>query len=181
MAIKAFIVAILIFGTVTYFIPIDNTIKRNNKADTPFLIFKDSTMYTLTPENMNRIVYSKEVLRFKLRDVMHSGALTLKGKDKNNSEITDVLYSDVIIKRGDKFSFLNNVKYKRNDYISLETDELIYDSKSKIATNTLPFEGRYFNDYIKGKDIYLDLNKYYMKAKNTHFEIEVRNNKKDVE
>lgn len=175
MAIKSFVAILFLFALVSYFVPVKNITKKNNISDMPILTFNDSTMYTLTPESMNRIIYAKEVLRFETRDVMHEGALTLTGVDKDKNEILDTLYSDVIIKRAEKFTFLNNVKYKRNDYITLNTDELIYDSKSKIATNTMPFDGTYFNNYIKGKKIYLDLNKYYMKSKNTHFEIELKN------
>lgn len=175
MAIKGFVSALFVLALVSYFIPVENTTKKNNSVDTPILTFSDSIMYTLTPESMNRIIYAKEVLRFRTRDVMHEGALTLTGVDKDGKELVDTLYSNLIIKRDEKFTFLNNVRYKRNNYITLNTDELIYDSKSKIATNTLPFEGRYFNNYIKGKNIYLDLNEYYMKSKNTHFEIEVEN------
>ncbi len=178
MAIKGFVFVLLLFSIISYLIPVKEVSKKNTTLDIPILTFSDSTMYTLTPTSMNRVIYAEEVLRFESKDVMHKGVLTLKGKDKELNEITDVLYSDVIIKKENNFTFLNNVKYKRNNYITLDTDELMYNSKTKVATNTLPFEGTYFNNYIKGKDIYLDLNKYYMKAKDAHFEIEVVKGKK---
>lgn len=131
-------------------------------------------MYTLTSESMNRIVHSKKAIRYKNRDEMYNGILTLRGKDSKNIVITDTLLSDKIVKRGDNFKFLNNVKFTRNDYVNLKTDELLYNSKTKVATNSLPFEGNYFKNYIKGVNIYLDMNKYYMKADNTHFEIDVK-------
>lgn len=176
MAIRGFLFILLSFSFISYFMDVKTTIKKDSNEDIALLTFDDATMYTLTPDSMNRIIYSKKVLRYKTKDVMHEGALTLKGKDKNEKEITDILYSDIIIKRGNSFKFLNNVKYKRDDAITLNTDELVYNAKTKIATNTLPFNGTYFNNYIKGENIYLDLNKYYMKSDNTHFEIEVKNN-----
>ena len=176
MAIRGFIFILLGLAIISYFIPIEVSNKKDSNEDVALLTFNDSTMYTLTPASMNRIIYSKQVLRYKTKDVMHEGALTLKAKDKDKKEITDILYSDIIIKRGDSFKFLNNVKYKRDDAITLNTNELIYNAKTKIATNTLPFDGTYFNNYIKGENIYLDLNKYYMKSDNTHFEIETKKN-----
>ena len=176
MAIKGFIFIILSLAIISYFIPIEERSNKDSNEDIALLTFNDSTMYTLTPTNMNRIIYSKKVLRYKTKDVMHEGALTLKGKDKDNKEVTDILYSDIIIKRGESFKFLNNVRYKRDDTITLNTDELIYNAKTKIATNSLPFDGTYFKNYIKGENIYLDLNKYYMKSNNTHFEIETKKN-----
>lgn len=174
MVIKSFVFILFCLGLISYFIPIDSNNKKDLEEDMALLTFNDSTMYTLTPTSMNRIIYSKKAIRYKDRDVMIEGALTLKGKDANNKEITDVLYSDIIIKREENFNFLGNVRYKRDDAITLNTDELIYNSLTKIATNTMPFDGLYFNNYIKGENIYLDMNKYYMKANNTHFEVEVQ-------
>lgn len=165
MAINGFVLLLLVLASLSYFIPVENKSKKNANEDIALLTFTNSTMYTLTPASMNRIVYADKALRYKDRDVMIDGALTLKGKSKDGKDITDIVYSDLIIKRGDAFKFLNNVKYERDDYITLITDELLYDAKSRIATNTLPFEGTYFNNYIKGENIYLDLNKYYMKSK----------------
>lgn len=177
MAINGFVIIVLILASISYFIPVENSAKKDTNEDIALLTFTNSTMYTLTPASMNRIVYADKALRYKDRDVMLDGALTLKGRDRNNKEITDIVYSDMIIKRGDNFKFLNNVKYERDNYVTLITNELLYNAKSRIATNTLPFEGTYYNNYIKGEKIYLDLNKYYMKSKNTHFEIEVEKKK----
>jgi hypothetical protein len=55
----------------------------------------------------------------------------------------------------------------------LSTDELIYNAKTKIATNSLPFYGTYYNNIIEGENIYLDINEYHMKAKDIHFEIDI--------
>lgn len=172
MVIRVFTLVLLTLSIISYFIPIESSSIKSVNKDIALLTFNDSTMYTLTTESMNRIIYSKELLRYKDRDVLYEGALTLKGKD-NNKEVIDILFADKIIKKDDNFEFLNNVKYKRDDYITLNTDELLYNSKIKIAKNTLPFEGTYFNNYIKGENIYLDLNNYYLKASNTHFEVEV--------
>lgn len=173
MVIRVFVLLLLVLSVVSYFIPIEQKDKNDLKKDIPLLTFNDSTMYTLTPASMNRIVYSKQAMRYSDRDVMYDGALTLKGEDKDNKEITDIIYSDVIIKRGETFKFLNNVKYRRDNYITLNTDELIYDSKNEIATNSLPFDGTYYNHSIKGTNIYLELKEYYMKAKEAHFEVDV--------
>lgn len=174
MVIRIFIAALLVLSIASYFIPVEQLNKKEVTNDIALLTFNESTMYTLTPISMNRVVTSKKVQRFKNRDVMYDGSLTLKGKDNENQEITDTLISDKIVKRGEVFEFLDNVRFLRNDYLTLNTDELVYNSEKKIATNTLPFDGKYFDNYIKGEKIYLDLNTYYMKSKNTHFEVEVQ-------
>ncbi len=176
MVVRVFVAILLILSVVSYFIPVSNSTKNDSIDDMPLLVFKDSTMYTLTTDNMNRIVYSKEVQRFRDRDVMYEGALTLKGKDKNNNEITDILYSDIIIKKAELYKFLKNVRFRRDDFVTLNTDELFYDSLKEVATNTLPFYGTYYSNKIKGESLYLDMNSYHMKSNNTHFEIEIEKN-----
>jgi len=173
MVIRIFVFFLFSLSIIGYFIPVEKRFNENIDKDKPLLIFVDSTMYTLDTKSMNRIVFAKKAIRYKNRDVMHDGSLMLKSVDKENKEITDTLLSDLIIKRADEFKFINDVKFTRNDYIALNTNELLYNAKTKIATNTLPFNGKYFNNYIEGENIYLDLNKYYMKSLKTHFEIDV--------
>ncbi|RXK07949.1 hypothetical protein [Halarcobacter bivalviorum] len=174
MAIRAFVLILLVLSVTSYFIPVKNIVKKNSEQEIPLLVFNDSTMYTLTTDSMNRIVYAKEVFRFKERDVMHEGALTLKKLDKDNNYVTDVLYSDVIIKRADIYKFFKNVRFRRDNIIALDTDELFYNIKDEVVTNTLPFNGIYNNNLINGENLYLDMKSYYMKSNNTHFEIDMK-------
>lgn len=174
MAIRAFVLILLVLSVTSYFIPVKNIVKKNSEQEIPLLVFNDSTMYTLTTDSMNRIVYAKEVFRFKERDVMHEGALTLKKLDKDNNYVTDVLYSDVIIKRADIYKFFKNVRFRRDNIIALDTDELFYNIKNEVVTNTLPFNGIYNNNLINGENLYLDMKSYYMKSNNTHFEIDMK-------
>lgn len=174
MVIRIFVLSLLFLSVLSYFIPVENKKKSKNTEDIALLTFNDSTMYTLTTESMNRIIYTKKAVRYKTKDVMYDGALTLKTKDKTKKEITDVLYADLIIKRGDEFTFKDNVKYKRDDYITLNTNELVYNAKDKIARNSVPFNGTYYQNSLSGKNIYLNLNKYHLKADNTHFEINMK-------
>jgi len=176
MVIRSFILIIFILALTSYFIPVENIDTKKSDEEIPLLVFHDSTMYTLTTQSMNRIVYAKQVLRFSKRDIMHEGALTIKNFDKNNDFITDVLYSDVIVKRGEIYKFFKNVRFKRENFITLNTDELFYNAKEEIATNTLPFEGTYYNNIIKGDNLFLNMKDYYMKSNNTHFEIDMKNN-----
>ncbi|AXH12502.1 hypothetical protein [Halarcobacter bivalviorum] len=174
MAIRAFVLILLVLSVTSYFIPVKNIVKKNSEQEIPLLVFNDSTMYTLTTDSMNRIVYAKEVFRFKERDVMHEGALTLKKLDKDNNYVTDVLYSDVIVKRADIYKFFKNVRFRRDNIIALDTDELFYNVKDEVVTNTLPFNGIYNNNLINGENLYLDMKSYYMKSNNTHFEIDMK-------
>ncbi|WP_321311303.1 LPS export ABC transporter periplasmic protein LptC [Halarcobacter sp.] len=173
MVIRIFVFVLFSLSVIGYFMPVEQRAKKDADKDRPLLTFVDSTMYTLNTDSMNRIIFTKEAIRYKNRDVMHDGSLMLKSIDNDNQEITDTLLADLIIKRGDNFKFINDVQFTRNDYMTLNTNELLYNAETKIATNTLPFEGTYFNNYLEGENMYLDLNNYYMNALKTHFEIEI--------
>lgn len=174
MVVNIFIFVLLAISTISYFIPVQNVASKKNIEDIPLITFNDSTMYTLTPDSMNRIIDAKQVQRYKTRDVMYNGALTLKGNIKeNNEKVTDTLYADIIIKRGENYKFIKNVRYRRDDILALNTEELNYNTKTQIATNDVPFDGTYNQNTIKGESLYLDRTKYFFKSKNTHFEIDV--------
>lgn len=65
MVIRAFVFLLLVIASISYFIPVENTHKKDGIEDIPLLTFSDSTMYTLSTDSMNRIVYSKEAMRKK--------------------------------------------------------------------------------------------------------------------
>ena len=70
------------------------------------------------------------------------------------------------------------MKYKRDDFIKLNTEELFYNDLTKIASNTKPFDGVYNSNSVKGDTLYFDVNKNFVMAQNTHFEIEIDNKQK---
>lgn len=174
MAIKSFVFILLALSVISYFIPLDKIEKVQESEEQAQLIFSKATMYTFDTKSMNRIIDAQKAMKFDNRDEIYNGVLVSRSKSSNKKNITDTLLSDKIIKRGNEFEFLDNVEFIRDNYISLKTNQLIYDSKSKIATNYLPFVGTYFNNIIKGEKIYLDMNTYQFRASNTHFEIEMK-------
>jgi hypothetical protein len=81
----------------------------------------------------------------------------------------------MIIKKLDNLSLRKNLKYNRDSIINLNTDALDYNLKTRLAKNSVPYDGYYYNNSIKGTNLYLDGIQNYMKSKNVHFEIEVKN------
>ncbi|PPK62980.1 LPS export ABC transporter periplasmic protein LptC [Malaciobacter marinus] len=172
MVIKAFTYILLIVAIGVYFIPIDKVDSNLDEKDIPLVTFNDSTMYTLNEQTTTKIVNSKKVSRYKTKDIMYEGDFILKANDKKVENATDYISANVIIKKNEDFTFLDDVKFRRNDFISLDTQELYYNEKTQIAKNSVPFKGTYYNHKIDGKNLYLDMKKEIIKAKNSHFEIE---------
>jgi hypothetical protein len=176
MAIKLFIFILLFISLGSYFIPVENAKKNILDKDIPQVIFESPKMYTLNDNSLNRIVIATHAIKYENRDEMYNADITLKNQDKTKDFKNEKLKADLIVKKGDNYILTNNVKYTRDNFIKLNTDELFYDDIKKIATNTKPFNAIYNNHFVKGDTIYLDINNDFINAKNTHFEIDVTKN-----
>lgn len=173
MAIKNFIFIILLISIGFYFVPVENVAKKANDKDKPLVIFELPTMYTLNENSVNRIVIASHAVKYQNRDEMYDANITLKNQDSTKDFKSENLKADLIVKKGDIYNLTNNVKYTRDNFIILNTHELIYDDKKKIAKNSKPFDAIYNTHSLKGTNLNLDMNNSNIKAKNTHFEIDV--------
>ncbi len=177
MAIKLFTFLLLIISLGAYFILVENMKKKIVDKDVPLVIFESPFMYTINEENINRVIYATHAIKYENRDEMYNADILLKNLDKTQDFKTEKLKADLIVKKGDNYTLTDNVKYRRDDFITLNTNELFYDDITRIATNNKPFDAVYNKHSLKGDTVYLDINKSFIKAKNTHFEIDV--NKKN--
>ena len=173
MDIKVFTYILLALSIGAYFIPVENLASKNASKDIPLVIFEEPLMYTLDESNINRIIQASHAVRYKNRDEMFNADIILKNKDPEQDFISEKLKADIIIKKGDVFSLIDNVNYKRDDFVNLNTKELYYNEKTRVAYNKQPYDGNYYDDFIKGNVLYLDINKNFMKSNDVHFEIDM--------
>lgn len=173
MAIKIFTFLLLVLSVGYYFVPVENIKKNELDKDIPLVIFESSFMYTINEESINRIVYSTHAIRYKNRDELYNTDIILKNTDKTKNFKIEKLKANLIVKNGNDYTLTDNVKYARDDFIKLNTNELFYNDITKIAKNTKPFDAVYNKHFLKGDTVYLDINNDFVKANNTHFEIDV--------
>jgi len=175
MDIRFFNYVLLILAISAYFIPVENIKKDDANKDIPLVIFENPLMHTLNEQNVSRTVSASHVIRYKTRDEMYNANILLRNNLKNKNFKIETLEAQVIIKKGDELNLRRDVKYKRDDFINLNTNALDYNLKTKLAQNNVAYNGNYYNNYIKGTNLYLDGTNSYMKSNNVHFEIEVKN------
>ena len=173
MGMKIFIFVLLVLALGTYFIPVQNIEKNVMGKDLPIVIFEKPIMYTLNEIGLNRVVVASHAVKYKNRDEMFNADIILKNQDLTKDFKSEKLQADLIVKKQDIYTLTKNVKYTRDDFVKLNTHELIYDDKKKIAQNSKPFDAIYNNHFFKGTNLYLDINNDYITAKNAHFEIDV--------
>jgi len=177
MDIKLFNYSLFILAAGAYFIPVDNVIKDDDSKDIPLVIFEKPIMHTLNEQNVSRTVNASHVIRYKTRDEMFDADVFLRNNLKEKDFKIETLKAQVIIKKGDDLTLRRDVKYKRDDFITLNTNELNYNLKTRLAQNSVAYDGNYYNNYVKGTNLYLDAFNSNMKSDNVHFEIEVKNKK----
>lgn len=177
MDIKLFNYSLLILAVGAYFIPVENVIKNDDSKDIPLVIFEKPIMHTLTEQNVSRTVIASHAVRYKTRDEMFDANVFLRNNLKEKDFKVETLEAQVIIKKGDDLTLRRDVKYKRDDFINLNTNELDYNLTTRLAQNSVAYDGNYYNNYIKGTNLYLDGLNSNMKSNNVHFEIEVKNKK----
>lgn len=173
MAIKYFAYSLFIISFFSMIATVTKKEDNDSKKEQAQLIFDNSTLYTMNAENIERIVNSSRTLRFVNRDVMYDGKIILRAQDNT----TDYIESDIIVRRKENYKFLNNVKYNKENNILLNTQELFYNTKTKIAKNSKPFDGYYYDSKLVGTNLYLDTVNSVFKANKSHFEIELNSNK----
>lgn len=177
MGINVFLNALLVLAVGAYFIPVENKISINDSKDIPLVVFEEPLMYTLDNVSVSRVVQASHAVRYKNRDELLNADIILKNEDPKKGFKLEKLKAKVVIKKGDSFILKKDVKYQRDDFINLDTNELNYNFKTKIAYNNVPYDGIYYNHTIKGTKLYLDANKSSMKSKNVHFVIDMKNKK----
>lgn len=178
MGMKTFTFVLLVLALGAYFIPVTNIEKNAMGKDLPLVVFEKPVMYTLNEISVNRVVVASHAVKYQNRDEMFNADIILNNNDTTKKYNNEKLKADLIVKKADVYTLTNNVNYKRDDFIKLDTNELVYDDIKKIATNTKPFTAIYNQHLLKGNTLYLDINNDYITAKNTHFEIDVTKKEK---
>ncbi|WP_198305817.1 LPS export ABC transporter periplasmic protein LptC [Arcobacter vandammei] len=179
MALKSFIFTILFLSIAFYFTPIENLEHKKIKEEIPQVIFENSTMYTINDIGVSRVVNSSNVLRYKTRDEMYLADITIKNQDKTKDYLFEKIKADKIEKRSNLFDFIENVEYLRDDFVKVNTDYLKYDEIKKLATNSHPFKAIYKTHNYDGTNLYLDGVNNFIKSKNTHFKIDLKDTKEN--
>lgn len=176
MGIKSFTTLLLFVSIFAYFIPIKKPEKSQAEKDLPQVIFEKPIMYTLNDRSIYRVIIAEHAVKYQNRDEIFNADITLKNQDATKEFNSENLKADKIIKKADVYTLTNNVKYKRDKFVKLDTDHLIYDDINKIAKNNKPFDGIYNEHIFKGTNLYLDINNDNIKAENAHFEIDMKKN-----
>jgi hypothetical protein len=171
MGITKFIYILLIVAIAFLFYKQEENKAIANSEKKPLLIFEHSIMYDITNNGVNQIVQFEKAFVYKdLEKLYESTIVTRSGKDLS----TNTMRSKEMIKKGDNLSLFGDVHLLNNNDFNLETEELQYNLRTKIAKNKTKFILQKSDHLFNGSDLYLDTINYNIKAKNTHFKIKLK-------
>ncbi len=172
MDIRYLALTFLAASVAYYFVPVENKNVAAQKVEVPQVIFENPLMYTLTQKEVSNVIKASNAVRYESREELFNATIYLKSKVPDEYAL-EKLSADFIRKSGFNYFLKDNVDYQRDDFFKLETNELYFDDKNKIAKNEVPYKGFYYNNNFKGSHLDFRLNDNSMKSKNIHFEIDI--------
>ncbi|MGB5868364.1 MAG: hypothetical protein WBG69_10880 [Arcobacteraceae bacterium] len=173
MGINKFLILVVVFTVVFLVIDKEQTVQKVQKVEKPKVSFYDSIMYDITQKNVNQIVKSKQADIYDKREELFDA--TIVAKSEKNSYDTNIVSGKTIIKKGDKVHLIGSVNLQLTDGTNVKTEELFYNTKTKIAKNSIDFVAIRDNDTFHGNTLYLDAINEELSAKQTKFRMKVKN------
>jgi len=174
MGISKFLL-LLILGTIVFlFIEKKIVVHNIDNEEKPKVSFYNSTMYEITDKNVNQVVTSKETNIFKKREELFDA--TIVSKAKENSYDTNTISGNKIVKKGDNVYLSGSVNLVLSDKTNIKTEQLDYNTKTKIATNKVKFVAVQGNTTFYGNTLFLDTVNEKIKANQTKFRMKVIKN-----
>ena len=165
MVIKIFYVAIAIFSVAMVFLSLQDPYlteafkKDNTIANMEMIGINDYEI----GEKINLQITAKSGTRYKDYDEFNE----FNGIQKDENS-THILRSNIAIRKDDELIFKGNANYQNSDNINYNSEEIIYNIKSKIVRSDTPFIMRQGDDNVSGSSIIYDINKKQTNAKGIH-------------
>ncbi len=170
MAIRYFIFALFAVSLISLFISIEKVKVTKKTEEKPTMIFENAKMYTITTTGVDKFLDAKKTLIYNTKEEAHEAKVIIKTKDE---KVYDTVLTDYVLKKGDKITLLGNIVFTRGNFITVKTDEMYYDMKTKNAYNTKKFVAYYYDNKFVG-DNFSSIDNYYITSNNVNFNIKLK-------
>jgi hypothetical protein len=171
MGITRFIYLLLFIAIGFLFYKQESDVKIVNVEKKPLLVFENSIVYDITKKGVTKVVEFKKTLIYD--DYEKSIDAKIVSRDDINAT-TNILSAKKMLKRGNKLTLVGSVQLLDDKDFNLETEELQYNLKSKIAQNRTKFRLEKAGGVLIGENLYLDTTNNNIEAKKTHFKIKLK-------
>lgn len=161
MVIKIFYIAVAIFAVAMVFLSLQNPYENDlfkRDINLANMQMKGIVDYEVS-EKVSLKLSADTATRYSKKDEFENF------KAEMVDDINHTLTSQKAQIIGDNIKFYQNAKYQNSDGLNYKSEEILYNTKKKIAKSNVPFEMTQNSDKITGKSIEYDLQKKQSKAK----------------
>ncbi|MSN96016.1 LPS export ABC transporter periplasmic protein LptC [Campylobacter sp. FMV-PI01] len=162
MAIRIFYIAISIFSVAMVFLSLQTPYFRDffkSNLEIASMEMIDIVDYGITPDIVNSKYTAKKGVKFKDRDEFYDFRGQILGDFNHTLSSKKALYKNNTI------TLFDDVKYSNSDGLNYLSDEIIYNTKTKIVKSQNQFLMLKGENNITGKNLVYDLNKKQSFAK----------------
>ncbi len=168
MGMKRFITTLLVLSIFFLFYDIKSIKSDIKKDEKPLVSFYDAISYTIDEHSVTSIVRANEIYLYKKREEMVSATMLLRQEQQTE---TNFAKADFVTKIEDDLYLDGNVMLQAQRGVQLTSEQLEYNTKTKIAKNQLPFVIEYNESVFRGEKLYLDFDKRFINGNNVKFSL----------
>lgn len=170
MGLRFFVYGFFVAVTLLSFLTLESKTENREKAEVPTIIFSKASLYSLDDKNLKAIFVADRVLKYSDRDEFYDAVYTTQNKAKN---IVDSISAKKSIYKQEILYCEKDVKINRNSNIFMNSQNVIYDTKTKVFESKTPFDATYNGHSLKGDNM-VAYDNLKIFVDNPHFEIEVK-------
>jgi LPS export ABC transporter protein LptC len=173
MALKFFTILLALFVAEITFLAFKEpkSIKSSNedKLNHSTIKFTDIQSYMINKDGIQNSIRASKALKFANHDEVYDINISYINRGRK-----DQISAKKAIHTNGIFYLTQNVFYENNLSISLESEELEYDSRNKIAHSNLPFKFYTQKGNMIGEGFRYDIQNQILKSNKVKFEIEYK-------
>jgi len=173
MGISKFMILLIVSTVLFLLVEKDYLVKNIQKEENPTVSFFDSTMYEITQKGIEQIVKSKQADVYKHKEELQDATIIVKAK--NDGYATNIGSSKTMIKIADKVFLTEDVHLQLASGFNIKTQQLNYNTKTKIANNSVPFLVTRDQDTFEGSHLFVNSITERITAEKTKFKMKVNN------
>ncbi|MEA3354401.1 MAG: LPS export ABC transporter periplasmic protein LptC [Campylobacterota bacterium] len=174
MEISKFLYFLLSVSVLFLFYNKDMDTKQKEKEDKPLVVFEESIMYKINDKTVDEIIESKKAYLFKNKEEIFDGIIVKKNENEKNGEKINTVSANHILKNKDQLTLKGNVNLQRDDKLTVKTDYLEYNLKTKIAKSNTKFSALQDNKSFEGVGFYANGKTNYIEADKIHFKVKLK-------
>lgn len=146
--------------------------KKQEFIDVPLFEINSFTMYELNQQGLQGLMLGSNALRYSNRyEVTNIDYTENSKKNISNMKAEKGLY------QGEKVSLFGSVNYIREDGLSIESQEMVYNKKTALLSSLTPYIAYKENNSIKGDSMQYDKKRKYIESKNVEVTYHLQENK----